>query len=86
MVEFLDKILVPYIQQTREHMELSPTFPAVAIFDVFAAHHCQSFLDILTANNIKPVFVSAGCTGELQPLDITVNATFKRELLLNLVC
>ena len=80
MMEFLDKILIPYVQQTRERMELPPTFPAVAIFDVFAAHRCQPFLDVLTANKIQPVFVPAGCTGELQPLDITVNAVFKREL------
>lgn len=45
--------------------------------NVFAAHRCQPFLDVLTANKIQPVFVPAGCTGELQPLDITV---LKREL------
>ena len=31
-------------------------------------------------NKIQRVFVPAGCTRELQPLDITVNAAFKREL------
>ena len=79
MMEFLDKILVPYVKQTRERMELSSTFPTVAIFDVFAAHRCQSFLGSLTLNNIRAVFVPAGCTGELQPLDTTVNCAFKKQ-------
>ena len=80
MMEFLDKILVPYVKQTRECMELSSTFPAVTIFDVFAAYRCQSFLGSLTLNNIRAVFVPAGCTGELQPLDTTVNCAFKKQL------
>ena len=78
MMEFLDKILVPYMKQTRERMQLSSTFPAVAIFDVFAAHRYQSFLGSLTLNNIRAVFVPAGCTGELQPLDTTVNCAFRK--------
>ena len=80
MMEFLDKILVPYVKQTRERTELSSTFPAVAIIDVFAAHRCQSFFGSLTLNNIRAVFVPAGCTGELQPLDTTVNCAFKKQL------
>ena len=80
MLEFLDKIIIPYVDNTRQCLELSDDFRAVAIFDVFAAHRCQSVLDRLESSNIKPVFVPAGCTGELQPLDITVNDAFKREL------
>ena len=80
MMEFLDKILVPYVKQTRECMELSSTFPAVTIIDVFAAHRCQSFPGSLTLNNIRAVFVPAGCTGELQPFDTTVNCAFKKQL------
>ena len=80
MMEFVDKILVPYVKQTRERMQLSSSFPAVAIFDVFAAHRCQSFIESLTLNNIRAVFVPAGCTGELQPLDTTVNCAFKKQL------
>jgi hypothetical protein len=68
-------------QQTRQdfssmckkNLKLPTTFPAVAIFDVFAAHHCQSFLYTLAFNNIRAVFIPAGCTAELQPLDLTLN-------------
>ena len=78
MTEFLDSFLVPYVNETRKMMELPDDFPAVAIFDVFAAHRCQSFLQGLSSNNIKPVFIPDGCTGELQPLDISVNDALRK--------
>ena len=42
MLEYLEHVLVPYVNQTRSAMELPSNFPAVAVFDVFAAHRCQS--------------------------------------------
>ena len=65
MLEYLDKILVPYAVETQKRMELAQDFPAVAIMDVFAAHRCQTVLDCLEANHIKPLFVPTGCTAEL---------------------
>lgn len=53
---------------------------ALAIFDVFAAHRTKEFLDKLAEANIKVKFIPAGCTGELQPLDVAVNDVFKRKL------
>ena len=50
---------------------------ALAIFDVFAAHRCASVLQKLASNHIHQVFVPASCTGELQPLDLSVNDEFK---------
>ena len=47
---------------------------------MFAAHRCKSVLRALETNNIKCCFVPANCTGELQPLDLTVNQVFKQEL------
>ena len=71
---------MPYVVETRKRMELALDFPAVDIMDIFAAHRCQSVLDYLEANHIKPLFVPPGCTGELQPLDVSVNDMFKKEL------
>ena len=53
---------------------------ALAISDVFAAHRCESVLEALKKHHIKYTFVPASCTGKLQPLDLTFNAAFKREL------
>ena len=44
---------------------------------IFAEHHCDSVLQKLRANHIHQVFFPASCTGELQPLDLSVNDEFK---------
>ena len=77
MLEYVDQVLVPCVSQTRQELELADDHPALAIFDVFRAHRCESFLKTLCTHNIHQVFVLAGCTGELQPLDLSVNEEFK---------
>ena len=47
---------------------------------MFAAHRVKSLLKMLTENNIKIVYVPAGCTGELQPLDKSFNDPYKKEM------
>ena len=80
MLEYVDSILVPYLTKTRIQQDLSEEQVSLLICDVFAAHRCESFLDKLEANHIKVVYIPAGCTGELQPLDISVNQVYKVEL------
>lgn len=77
MLEFVDKVIVPYVKQTRDELQLPSDHPALALFDVFKAHRCESLLDKLRQNHIHQVFIPAGCTGELQPLDVSVNSVFK---------
>ena len=77
MLHFIDHVLVPYFS---EMLGLDKDQKALAILDVFAAHRCDSSLKALERNNIKYCFVPANCTGELQPLDLTVNQFFKQEL------
>ena len=80
MLHFIDCVLVPYVQTTRESLGLEKDHFALALFDVFASHRCESVLQALEKNNIKCCFIPASCTGELQPLDLTVNQVFKQEL------
>jgi hypothetical protein len=80
MLRYLEVVIVPYVEATRQSLGLKPDHCALAIFDVFAAHRCHSVLEALSDNHIKYTFVPASCTGELQPLDLTFNAAFKREL------
>lgn len=77
IVEYLDKVIILYVSCTREELDLPEDQPALAIFDVFAAHRCHSVLDKLKSNSIHQVFVPASCTGELQPLDVGLNDQFK---------
>ena len=78
MIEYLEKVIIPYVVETRERLDLADDHPALAIFDVFSAYHCNSVLAKLKSHNIHQVFVPAGCTGELQPLDVGVNQDFKQ--------
>lgn len=52
----------------------------LAIFDVYAAQRKREFLDKLAAHNILVKFIPAGCTGEVQPLDVAINDVFKKKL------
>jgi hypothetical protein len=80
MEEYVDKILVPYFSAQKEHLGLGEDQKALAIFDVFKAHRADAVQELLTKHNICMVYVPAGCTGELQPLDVSGNKEFKDHL------
>ena len=80
MLHFIDCVLAPYVQSTKERLGLEKDQFALPLFDVLTAHRCESVLQALEKNHIKRCFITANCTGELQPLDLTVNQVFKQEL------
>ena len=82
MLEYINKVIVPYVVETQKRLQTEDDHPILVIFDMFTAHCCNSVLAKLQSNNIHQVFVPAGCTGELQPLDVGVNQDFK-ELMKN---
>ena len=74
MLEYIDQVLIPYLTKKWQELELAMDHPA---FDVFKA---DSLLQKLRYNHIHQVFIPAGCTGELQPLDVSVNEQFKASM------
>ena len=76
MLRYLDEIIIPYMAKVRPNEAQK----GLCIFDVFAAHLCESVLNKMRQNNLIYVTIPAGCTSELQPLDLTVNQFFKAEL------
>ncbi len=76
MIEYAEKILFPYVEDKRKIHGANQK--ALVIFDVFAAHRCSSFIEKLQEINCEVLFIPAGCTGELQPLDVMVNDAFKK--------
>ena len=80
MLEFIDKVIVPYVTQTREKLQLASDQPALALFDIFKADRCESLLEKQHQHHIHQVFIPAGCTGELQPLNLTVNSLCKASM------
>ena len=77
MLEYLEKVILPCVSSTRIELDLPDDQPALVLLDVFVAHRCQSVLEKLKCNNIHQVFISSGCTGEIQPLDVGINDQFK---------
>ncbi|CAG2190986.1 unnamed protein product [Mytilus edulis] len=82
MMQFVNKVIVPYVDEIRDSMPLnnSTTQKAIAIFDVFKAHRGERLLNLLKDNDIVPLFVPAACTDRLQPLDLSVNREYKEQL------
>ena len=77
---YITKVLDPYFTEERERLDLPPDHPALVILDVFAAHRTQVVRDLFKDNQMYIVYVPAGCTGLLQPLDVSGNGSFKEFL------
>ena len=60
MIRYIEEVIAPYVRVMRESLGLLENHPALTIFDVFATHHSQLVLDLLSKHHIKYVFVPAG--------------------------
>ena len=81
MHQYLKNILLPHIKDVRSSLGL-PDQKAILILDVFAPHRDETFRDALKAANIKVIYVPAGSTADLQPLDAdgSVNSVMKQKM------
>ena len=77
MERFIRKIIAPYVEEMREKLQLDSAHRALCIFDNFKAQCTDKILQLLEDLNIDTVFVPANCSGELQPLDLSVNTPVK---------
>ncbi|KAL5013090.1 hypothetical protein ScPMuIL_011641 [Solemya velum] len=80
MLRYIEQVLVPYTKKMKAELKLPRRQKALVICDVFRAHRCDEVIDALKAAKIEHVYVPAGCTGELQPMDLSVNGDFKTGL------
>ena len=51
--------------------------PALLTVNPFAAHKTQEVLDTFQANDITVSLIPSGCTELVQPLDVSINRSFK---------
>ena len=51
--------------------------PTLLVMDLFKSHSTQEIKDWLCVHRIVPSLVPGGCTGLVQPLDISVNRPFE---------
>ncbi|KAK3082872.1 hypothetical protein FSP39_007612 [Pinctada imbricata] len=77
---YIDEVIIPYVHNTRDEMNLPLRQKALAIIDVYKAHRSESVIEKLRKNNIAVVYVPANCTDKLQPMDQQVNKSFKDAL------
>ena len=82
MLEWVKRVLKPYCRKTRKELGLPRDQKAVLVLDVFRPHLETAFIEACEAANVCLVFVPAGCTSSLQPLDADggVNYTIKRHV------
>ena len=80
VLRFFEKVLNPYLQSKHVELELPPTQKTLVLLDVFRAHHTTEVLQKLAEANILAVFIPPNCTDKLQPLDLSVNKSFKNEM------
>ena len=57
MLEYLDCVIISYVVETRNALDLPEDQPALALFDVFAAHRYSSVLEKLRCSNIHLVLL-----------------------------
>lgn len=76
-IDYVNKILLPYIKDTRDKLLLSSNHSALVLFDRFKGQCTPTVLQMLSDNNIQVVIVPANLTDRLQPLDVSVNKAVK---------
>ena len=67
---------MPFVEQ-RDDLELNSNHAVVAIFDHFKGQLTEKVSRLLEENNIHSVLIPAAYTGDLQPMDISVNKALK---------
>ena len=81
MLEYLEKILFPYVILTREKLGLEHNQPVLVIFDRFRAQCTDRILSLLEDHHVHMAIVPTNCTIRLQPLDVSVDKAAKDFLL-----
>ena len=76
MRSWIEQVLQPYIQQQAHGV------PVTLFLDGFATHKSESTRAALTAIGVNVVFIPAGCTSVLQPVDVGIGKPFKDRICL----
>ena len=77
VMEYIKKIIIPFVEQKRKDLKLPPDQPALALFDVFKGQQTEEVATLLEENNILLVPIPANCTDHLQPMDLSINKAAK---------
>ena len=71
--EYINNIIIFYVQRKREDLKLSPSQSALAIYDEFKGQLTPDIFSLLEASHIFVIKVPPYCTNHLQPMDLSVS-------------
>ena len=80
MREYINNIIVPYVQRKRKDLKVVPIHPALTIYDKCKGQLTPGIFSLLDSNHIFVVKVPPNCTDRLQPMDLSVNKAVKEFL------
>lgn len=82
MIDWVDKILVPYLLAQKRRLNLPDDHPCLLLLDVWKVHLTAAFRD-----HVKEVapwlilkYIPAGCTSKKQPADVGCQAPMKHAI------
>ena len=76
---YIENIIVPYVTRTRMELKLDDDSRFVLLMDCWSVHRGKEFRNYLTKFHptLIPLFIPAGCTGDAQPADLTIQRAIK---------
>ena len=77
MIQYVERILLPYVKAKRRELQLSLEHPAVVIFDNFSAQTTETIVQLLEDTHVHIAMIPPNCTDRLQPLNVSVNKAVK---------
>ena len=82
MHEYLQEVIIPYVQSIRAKKGFDEDHKAILILDTYRAHTEECFLPAMADAHIHYIYVPPGSTADLQPLDVegSVNMAIKRRI------
>ena len=79
MIQYVETIIVLFVERTRESLGEGEDKAAVIIMDNFKGQITPAMNEILEKHNIHTCLLPLNTTDRLQPLDLSVNKVFLRE-------
>lgn len=76
MNDYINKIIMPYVNKVKDDLDLSLDQRALVIFDCFRGQITEEFTTKL-ANRLIYVTIPPNCTDLLQPMDLSINKIAK---------
>ena len=62
MKEYVEHIILPYVDEKRKNLKLADKYPALLVFDNFRAQCTPAILTLLDQNNINVVVIPPNYT------------------------